>query len=332
MTVRVGRVVATAILMTTVVTACGSGDSVTASSLLLTPTTTSTSTTTTSTMPPLPELALEAPAAIVAAVGSDHGGPMVAETYCETNPRRVGDTGLLVDPDIEAMFGFMGVERGQGNDCDVAIGVHLESVRLAADYYTVGECFTGYTLQGFVSASVGDQEWRWDVDVRHEPPEQINGCGRWEEPPGGPLPRLVLLAPLRHPLGEIFGPLGEVAYAIGGVGRIPVEDEPPDPEVYEVLAGALHSGDKDYICRTLNIVSNLHFDLGFNEGKGIPVDHPVRGLVPHVIHAYLELASADQLDQGCWYSDFDRRLSDLTGEDLDGPRAWAEWWTTEGSN
>jgi len=107
-----------------VLAGCGDGDTVTpvtvaGSSLTTTSTTT---TTTTTTVLPLPEIPLESiPEMPLAELDEEHGGPLVVETYCQSNPAGEGDDVTPVDPNLQAMFAFMGVEHDTV-DCDMVIG------------------------------------------------------------------------------------------------------------------------------------------------------------------------------------------------------------------
>lgn len=322
-----------AVVMAVLVLAgCGDGDTVTpvtvtGSSLTTTSTTT---TTTTTTVPPLPEIPLESiPVMPLAELDEDHGGPLLVETYCQSNPAGAGDDVGLVDPNLQAMFAFMGVEHDTV-DCDMVVGIDLEAERYSAQYTgPAGVCFTGFTLQGEISVSVGDQEWSWDVDVHKEPPGWITGCDDDEESSDSPLPWSVRTAPFHEPLQEFFGPLGDLAFAAGGLGAIPVGDTPPDPEIYEVLAASLHSGSVDNRCRTVDIIKSLAFDIfRLQESEEISSDHPLWGLVPHLLYTYVELEESGRLEQDC-FSDFESALGNVTQEDHRFVRDWAEWWVEE---
>ena len=323
------RITALLMSLALVASACGSGDEGSGEVLADVPTST-TSTTTTTTTPvtttaTVPEIPLpEIPDFPVPEVDAAHGGPMVVETYCQAGsspPNRR----------LEAMFEFMGVSKAS-EGCDVTIGLDLVGERQSALYTgEAGWCFTGYTFQGEVWAEVDEERWSWEVDVVREPPDRIRFCDNDEQSATDPLPTAVTLAPLHWPLHELFGALGDVAFAMGALTVIPVDQGPPDEQVYDILAAALHRGTWEDRCRIVGTIANLEFDLGPQTDEvWVGENHPLFGLVPHLIASYSELPeSFPSHERSSCVDRFHRILGNLTGEEfarIDEAAAWAEWW------
>ncbi|HUU61030.1 MAG TPA: hypothetical protein VMX37_01395 [Acidimicrobiia bacterium] len=311
-------------------TACGSTTTADPTTTLpyttTTSTTTTASTTTTTTLPPIPEIPLEVPAMPPAMLAEEYGG-IAIDTYCEIEYVEMPDGTKIMSPFLTSVFRFMGVEHST-DDCDLALDDLVEKDRYSAIYRNIGECFTGFYARGEIVAAAGGEQWTWPVDIDHEPPPIITGCGDDEEPPGGPLPYWVTVNPYQEPLGALFGPLGTVAWAYAGERYLPIENGTPGPETYEILAAALHHESPYIRCGTAEIAEGLAVDLAAAaQEAGTPVDPLLQTLTPHLLANFIEMSASD--DEGVCPFVFERALWAVTGRDFPDPRAWAEWWLSE---
>ncbi len=308
------------------VAACGDGDAPTATpaptAAPATTAATSTTITTTTTLPLIPEIAVD-PVAMPTAVLTDEFGGGIVETWCEIEYVEMADGTIVLDPVQTGIFRFLGIEHDR-SDCDLALDDLLLAERYSAQYSGVGECFTGYRVQGDVVARTAAGEWRWPIDIDHEPPTIIHGCDGDEEPPGGPVPFGVRVRPFHDPLVEMFGPLGGVAWAFGGTHFLDVGDEPPDPVVYEALAAGLQAESPFTRCDTAEAVEGLAYRM--LDFEDLPDwDAGLQTLVPYLIDTVVDLGTSGEGDDLCDLQ-LNNTLTFLTGRDLWGAREWAEWW------
>jgi hypothetical protein len=267
------------------------------------------------------------------------GGPTLIETACvNLDP----EPGFVDGDDVRRWLAdslrFMGIEVVDSG-CDLDVKADLSGSRYSADYAGGAmTCFTGFTAQGVVVVSHGDERWDWDVSLDHEPPDRIdmlNGCLG----PREPLPSGVVVQQVWTPFADLFGALARVAVAFGDrnsfgtvTGSLELSSErQPDPADVAVLAAALRTGGPGARCDAVAVAGATAWNPG---------EQDLSGLVPHLIATYVELANigafealGDPHGSNC-ITDLNAALGVITDETglitderwIHGPAAWSEWW------
>ncbi len=296
-------------------------------------TTTTTATSTTST---LPEIEVEAPPEFpTAGLTEAYGGPLPIESVClnlDVAPRVI-DSELLRSA-LRDSFRFMGIEVVNA-DCDLDVDISLQGGRYSDNYAGLGECFTGYTIEGVIAASAAGQELSLPIDIDRETPFTISGCRGDEEPPGGPVPRVKVDRAVAEALEALLGPIARLAIPFGSQGprTFSFAGDSSDLTVVDLLVSALYMDDPQDRCRVVEVAG------GWEESS--PGEAPdLMPLVPHLIATYLDMVEIDydtylSGESGLWDCDgnIEFALFGITRQDdLWGPAEWATWWMEETGN
>jgi len=290
-------------------------------------TTTSTSTTTTTTM--IPDMQVDPPPDLPTASLTDaYGGPLPIETAClnlDIAPTVMDSAQFRLV--LTEAFRFMGVEVVE-SDCDLEVDVAFQGGRYSAEYIGLGECFTGYTIEGAATATAFGQGLTSLVDVDYEPPLTISTCGGYSKPPGGFVPPYKIYAAMGESLEALLGPIARIAIPFGSdfLSFFEFVGDPSDLTVVDLLASALYMDDPQDRCRVVEVAYNWDTP-GAEEPDMMP-------LVPHLLATYLELVEIDQDtylsgEPGLWNCDGDieEALWRITlQEDPEGPAEWVTWW------
>lgn len=293
--------------------------------------TTTTSTSTTSTTTTIPEIQVEPlPEMPTASLTDAYGGPLPIETAClnlDIAPT-VMDSAQLEMALIET-FRFMGIEVVE-DDCDLEVDVAFQGGRYSAEYMGLGECFTGYTIEGAASVTAFGEGLASPVDVDHEPPLSISTCSGYAKPPGGFVPLFKIYAAVGEPLEALLGPIARIAIPFGSdyLNFFEFVGDPSDLTVVDLLASALYMDDPLDRCRVVEVAHNWDWVGGEAE------EPDLMPLVPHLLATYLELVEIDHdtylsRDSGLWNCDgeIEDALRRITRqEDLRGPAEWVAWW------